>query len=879
MRTHDIWCRFRDHFLSLDHTLVPGSPLPVDDPTLLFVSAGMVPFKPYFLGEATPPFTRAVTRQKVLRTTDIDAVGRTARYNTFFQMAGSFAFADYFRTEAITYAWDLLMRATGDGGLGVDESRVWVTVLHGDDEAVALWRKIAGLPEHRIQRLGREDNLWNMGVPGPCGPSSEIFVDRGPQYGPDGGPAVDTDRFMELWNLVFLQDVRGPGDGDDYPILGSLPAHNIDTGMGLERTAVVLQDVGSIYETDLLRPLIDRVAAMSGRRYRSDPRSSDCVRMRIIADHIRSALMLTADGVTPSTDGRGYVLRRLIRRSVQSARLLGLDEPVVGELLGTARDLMAPSYPEIVPDFPRIDQVIRGEEEAFRRTLTAGERVFDLAAASSTGLTGAQAFALHDTHGFPIDLTLEIAAERGLSVDEAGFRTLMQQQRDRARSHRSAQMTDLSPYRGFSPTAFTGYDELTTEASVLGIIRDAQSVPVAVQGEIVEVILDRTPLYAASGGQASDAGRIRVGGDGGSTLDVLDVRKLGSGLWIHRVRVEDGEVTVGAPVVVDVDPRWRHGARQAHSATHIVHAALRQVLGPTALQSGSSNRPGHLRLDFAWPSRPAPEQLAEIETVANTAVDDDLTVRVFHTSLPDAVAQGAIALFGEAYGESVRVVEIGGAWSRELCGGTHVEHSSQVGPIAVLGESSVGSGVRRIEAYVGRTAFGHLAKERTLLADVAAQLRTKPSDLPERITDQVDRLRTAERELERARAAERSAAATALVASASRIGRTDTVLTTVDMPTTPSELRSFAFEIVAAFGSRPGVVTVVGPVDGRTGFVVATTATARERGTSAASLIDVLAPALGGRGGGTGDVAQGSSPNSTHVDAAFDRLRQAIDQS
>jgi alanyl-tRNA synthetase len=429
VRTHDIWSAFRDHFRSLDHLLVPGVPLPVDDPTLLFVSAGMVPLKPYFLGDATPPAPRVVSLQKCVRTTDIDAVGASMRYNTFFQMAGSFAFGDYFKREAITYAWSLL------DTLGVDPDRIWVTVYADDDESFRLWRRIAGLPETRIQRLGRADNLWDMGVPGPCGPSSEIFVDRGPAYGPDGGPAVDTDRFMEIWNLVFMKDVRGEGGDGDFPIVGELPSRNIDTGMGLERTAVVLQGVDTVYDTDLVRPILDRAAELTGRRYGTD--HDDDVRLRIVADHVRSAVMLVGDGVAPSTDGRGYVLRRLLRRAVRSIRLLGVDEPVLGELTGLVRDIMSPSYPSLVEDFPRIDGVIRTEEGAFQRTLANGHRVFERVAARSTGtLTGSDAFRLHDTHGVPIDLTLEMAAEAGLAVDEAGFRALMDAQRERARTAR-----------------------------------------------------------------------------------------------------------------------------------------------------------------------------------------------------------------------------------------------------------------------------------------------------------------------------------------------------------------------------------------------------------------------------------------------------------
>jgi alanyl-tRNA synthetase len=393
----------------------------------------MVPFKPYFTGVTPPPHPRAVSLQKCVRTTDIDSVGVTARYNTFFQMAGNFSFGDYDKPEAITYAWDLLMRSERDGGLGVDPDRVWVTVYEKDDESLALWRRIAGLPVERIQRLGREDNLWDMGVPGPCGPSSEIFVDRGPAYGPDGGPAVDTDRFMEIWNLVFMRDVRGPGEGKDYPILGPLPQHNVDTGLGLERTAVVLQGVGSVYETDLLRPLLDRASELSGRRYGTD--RSDDVGLRIVADHIRTSLMLVADGIRPARDGRGYVLRRLLRRTVRSMQRLGADEPVLGELTSVAHGLMLPIYPELDGELDRISTVISGEEDGFRRTLRSGRKIFDLA--STTGrITGEQAFALHDTHGFPFDLTLDVAGERGLSVDEDGFRRLMEQQRQRSRSGR-----------------------------------------------------------------------------------------------------------------------------------------------------------------------------------------------------------------------------------------------------------------------------------------------------------------------------------------------------------------------------------------------------------------------------------------------------------
>ncbi len=857
MRTHDIWSTFRDHFQLLDHLLLPSAPLPVDDPTLLFVSAGMVPFKPYFLGDAPPPAPRIVSLQKCVRTTDIDAVGVSMRYNTFFQMAGSFAFGDYFKTEAITYAWALLDK------LGVDPDRIWVTVYEDDDEAFRLWRRIAGLPPERIQRLGRADNLWDMGVPGPCGPSSEIFFDRGPRYGSDGGPAVDTDRFMEMWNLVFMKDVRGEGIGDDYPIVGELPSANIDTGMGLERTAVVLQDVGTVYETDLVRPILDRIATLATRGYGVD--RDDDVRMRIVADHVRSAVMLVNDGVTPSTDGRGYVLRRLVRRAMRSIRLLGVDEPVLGELTTVVRDLMAPTYPVLVAEFPRIDQVLRDEEEAFRSTLATGSRIFGLAvekaACRSTGvLSGADAFRLHDTYGFPIDLTLEMSAEAGLTVDEPGFRALMEEQRSRARRARTGDRGDSSAYRSLPPTVFIGYDQLTTDAIVTGLVRDGVVVPTAAPGDVVEVFLDRTPFYAESGGQAPDVGTM----SGPSvSLDVLDVQKLPGGRWSHRVRVMDGVVATGGRVVANVDPDWRLGARQAHSGTHVIHAALRQVLGPTALQSGSSNRPGQLRLDFAWSGPLSPVTLAEVELVANRAVREDLPVRVSHMTLIDATKLGALALFGEAYGSEVRVVEIGGDWSRELCGGTHVTGAAQIGPIAVIGESSVGSGVRRIEARVGIEAFTHLAMERDLVVQLGTLLGTSATDLPRRVEELVDRLRTAERRLEQLRRERLSVLATTLATDGDRC-----IAQQIAEVLTPAELRTLALDVLGRIGS--GTVAMFAPsADSRIGFVLAS----RGDGRSAHRLVDVVAPYIAGRGGGTDEIAQGAGTNPDGVDAAIAALR------
>ncbi len=858
MLTHDIWSTFRDHFQSLDHLLLPGVPLPVDDPTLLFVSAGMVPFKPCFLGDVEPPAPRIVSLQKCVRTTDIDAVGVTMRYNTFFQMAGSFSFGDYFKAEAITYAWELL------GKLGVDPDRIWVTVFSDDDEAYGLWRRIAGLPPDRIQRLGRADNLWNMGVPGPCGPSSEIFFDRGPQYGPDGGPAVDTDRFMEIWNLVFMTDIRGDGDGDDYPILAPLPSRNVDTGMGLERTAVVLQGVDTVYETDLVRPILDRMSQISTRRYGID--REDDVRMRIVADHTRSAVMLVADGVTPATDGRGYVLRRLLRRAMRSIRLLGVHEPVLGDLITDVRDLMAPSYPSLVGDFPRIDRVIRTEEETFRSTLAAGSRIFDLAASRSSGvLSGSDAFLLHDTYGFPIDLTLEMSAEAGLTVDEPAFRALMDSQRTRARRSRKTEIGSGSAYRSLPATSFIGYEQLSADTSVTALVRDGALVPDASPGDIVEVFLDRTPFYPESGGQASDAGRLT---GSGLTLDVLDVQKLPGDRWMHRVRVLDGIVTPGTPVEAAVDQDWRLGARQAHSGTHVLHAALRQVLGPSALQSGSSNRPGRLRLDFAWPDALSPATLGEVEMVANRAVRQDLPVTVSHMPLSKATALGALALFGEAYGNDVRVVEIGGDWSRELCGGTHVTGSAQIGPIAIVAESSVGSGVRRIDARVGIEAFMHLTTERDLVTRLTGLLAVPAADLPRRIESLIEALRGSQRQIEALRSARLSSLASSLVSSplVCRV-----ITHACDEELSAAELRVFALDVLERLGT--GLVCVFAPSGGRIGFVIVT----RGLGLSAHRLVGTVAPYVAGKGGGTDEVAQGSGTDPGGVDAALEAIRTVVE--
>ncbi|MET9630909.1 alanine--tRNA ligase [Lentzea sp. NPDC006480] len=884
MQTHEIIKRFREHFERNGHKYIPSSSLLLDDPNLLFVNAGMVPFKPYFLGEAPPPAPRMTSIQKCVRTPDIDEVGKTTRHLTFFQMAGNFSIGDYFKEDAIRFAWSLVTGSVDEGGYGFDPERIWVTVYQDDDEAIELWQKVAGLPTERIQRRDGKDNYWDMGVPGPGGPCSEIYFDRGPEYGKEGGPVVDEDRYLEIWNLVFMQDVRGelsPKEG--HKPIGSLPAKNIDTGMGVERVAYLLQGVDNVYETDLVRAVINKAEELSGRKYGAD--EVDDVRFRVIADHARSGVMLVGDGVTPGNEARGYVLRRLLRRIVRSARLLGVTEPVLVQFAEVVRDAMGPAYPELVSGFARIQQVLKAEEDTFLRTLDAGSRIFEGAAneVKADGratLPGDKAFQLHDTYGFPIDLTLEMASEAGLSVDEDGFRKLMAEQRARAKADASAKKSghgDQTVYRELleqGPTEFTGYTELASEATLRGIVLNGKRISSAKEGDIVEVVLDRTPLYAESGGQESDAGTIVTGN---AELEVLDVQKVARKLWVHQVRVVNGEISEGEHVEARVDPEWRVGARQGHSGTHVVHAALRQVLGPSALQSGSYNKPGYLRLDFAWTGGLSSEAKSEIEEVSNLAVRKDLPVSIVYTDMAGAQELGAVALFGETYDETVRVIEIGGPWSRELCGGTHVEHSSQIGPITLLGESSVGSGVRRLEAYVGIEAMRFLAKERAIVQNLSDMLKVGSEGLPERIESLVDRLKAAEKELEKVRAAQLLGNAGSLAEQALDIRGLSLVALGLE-GVSGNDLRTLGGEVRNRLGNKPGVVALFSVDGDKVSFVVATTAAARDLGLAAGKLVPVFGPAIAARGGGKPDLAQGGGTNPAGVPEAITALTNELDK-
>lgn len=886
MQTHEIRERFTNHFVNAGHQAIPSASLILDDPNLLFVNAGMVPFKPYFLGQQTPPFENgtATSIQKCVRTLDIEEVGITTRHNTFFQMAGNFSFGQYFKEGAITHAWGLLTGSVADGGFGLDPERLWVTVYLDDDEAAEIWEKKIGVPSERIQRLGMADNYWSMGVPGPCGPCSEIYYDRGEKYGKEGGPVADDNRYMEIWNLVFMEKERGQGIGkDNFDILGDLPKKNIDTGMGVERVACILQDVENVYETDLLRPVIDVAETLTGTKYGSDNTSD--IRFRVIADHSRTGMMLILDGVTPGNEGRGYILRRLLRRIIRSARLLGATGETMEQFMNTIMDTMTPSYPEIADNRERIMRVAVTEERAFLKTLVSGTHLFEEAATSikaagSTKVAGAQAFALHDTYGFPIDLTLEMAAEAGLEVDVEGFDSLMAEQRSRAKADSQAKKhghTDLSIYREWvdnNPTVFTGFEELDSQSKVLGLLSDGAKISEATEGQEVEVILDQSPLYAESGGQLGDRGQILLGD---TVLDVHDVQKIGKKLWVHKALVANGGLAVGDEVVASVDKQWRHAARQAHTATHLIHAALRQVLGPTALQAGSMNKPGYLRFDFNYTEQLTPAQVEQIQAITNEAVDTDWAVNTVETSLEEAKAMGAMALFGENYGSTVRVVEIGGPFSMELCGGTHVAHSSQIGPVALLGESSIGSGVRRIEAYSGLNSFNYLSKERALAEGLASSLKAPSEELPERVAQLVDKLKAAEKEIEALHRQQLMAQTADLLNNAQEIGGVTTLLLRVKDNTNAGDLRTIATTLKDKLGDREGVLVIASDNAGKVPFVVAATKAAVARGAHSGNLVKLVGSYIDGRGGGKADLAQGSGANIAGLESAFGAVRAEIE--
>jgi alanyl-tRNA synthetase len=854
-----------------------------DDPNLLLVNAGMVPFKPFFLGEVTPPYKRATSVQKCVRTLDIDEVGKTTRHASFFQMCGNFSFGDYFKEGAIALAWELLTKPVADGGYGFPEERLWVTVYLDDDEAADIWHKKIGVPLERIQRRDMADNFWSMGVPGPCGPCSEIYYDRGPAYGVDGGPIADENRYLEVWNLVFMQNERGAGGGKDgYPILGELPAKSIDTGLGLERMAALLQGVENIYEIDTTMQILSKASQLSGVNYGKNEKSD--ISLRVIADHARTAAMLIGDGVTPGNEGRGYVLRRMMRRTIRNMRLLGTNDPSMASLTQAAIGAMGPQYPELVADSARILSVSASEEESFLQTLKSGTAIFDLAASAvkatkSTQMSGDDVFKLHDTYGFPFDLTLEMAREVGLEVDESGFTRLMKEQRDRAKADARAKKsghTDLSEYKKIADvsgaTQFVGYAETQTESRVTAIVVDGVGTKSAQAGDDVEIILDRTPFYAEGGGQLADGGRITL--SDGTVVEIEDVQTPVPGVSIHRGRVLSGAIEVGQTALAHIDQERRNAISRAHTATHMVHKAFREILGETATQAGSENSPGRFRFDFPATGALSDGVLDEVEARVNALLLDDLAVTAEVMSQDEAKKLGAMALFGEKYGDRVRVVSVGD-WARELCGGTHVGRSGQLGVVKLLSESSIGAGVRRVEALVGADAYQFLAREHVLLNSLTQIIKgARVEELPARINDLVLKMRDIEKELSTLRTASAMESAASLISTAKVVAGTTVVVGSLADGIAADNLRLIALDLKAR--SANTVVALTSVVEEKIVLVVAVSDDARQNGVKAGALVKLGSAILGGGGGGKDDFAQGGGSDRSKISAALEAIELAI---
>ncbi|AEG44380.1 alanine--tRNA ligase [Isoptericola variabilis] len=892
MRTAEIRQRWLDYFESKGHELVPSVPLVSPDPSILFTIAGMVPFIPYILGTEQAPWPRVASVQKCIRTNDIENVGRTTRHGTFFQMNGNFSFGDYFKREAIDFAWELLTTEQSKGGYGFDGDRLWVTIWEKDAEAYEALTKGVGIDPKHVVRLPREENFWDTGQPGPAGPCAEWHYDRGPAYGPEAeGGTVDPggDRYLEVWNLVFDEFVRGEGQGKDYPLLGELEHKSIDTGAGLERIAFLLQGKENMYEIDEVFPVISTVEELSGKRYGADP--EDDVRMRVVADHVRSSLMVIGDGVRPSNEGRGYVLRRLLRRAVRAVRLLGVDEVALPSLLPVSKDAMKASYPELEAEFGRISDVAYAEEEAFRRTLAQGTTILDTAVSKAKSaadgrtptLSGAEAFQLHDTYGFPIDLTLEMAAEQGVQVDEKAFRELMAEQKQRARADALAKKTGHADLRAYetlskelrSPVEFLGYTDTEAAVQVAGLLVDGVPAPAATAPADVEVVLDRTPFYAEAGGQLADQGTIVL--DGGATIEVDDVQRPVAGLSVHRGRLVEGTVALGDPGTARIDVGRRVAISRAHSATHMIHKALHEMVGPDRTQAGSENAPSRVRFDFRSPSAVPSSALTEIEERVNTRLTENLEVTDATMPIAEARALGAMALFGEKYGDVVRVVSIGGDWSRELCGGTHVKATGEIGRVALLGESSIGSGVRRVDALVGDGAYGFHAKEHALVGQLTGMLNARPDELADRVGSLIARLKETEKELAALRQRQLLAAAGSLAANAPRVGDVRVVTHDAGEVASADDLRALALDVRGRLGeAEPVVVAVGGVAGGRPLIVVATNAGARDKGLRAGDFVRAAAGVLGGGGGGKPDLAQGGGSDAAALPAALDGVQEGV---
>lgn len=864
MEGHEVRRRFLDFFAARGHVVRPSASLIPIDPTLLLTVAGMVPFKPYLLGEEIPPYRRAVSAQKCVRTADLDIVGTTARHMTFFEMLGNFSFGDYFKAEAIDWAYELVTE-----GFGVDPDLLWFTVHETDDEAAAIWLDQVGVPAARLQRGGK-DNFWQMGVAGPAGPCSEIFVDRGAGYGDPGGPiGGGEDRFVEVWNLVFMQYVQD----EPYHVVGDLPAKNIDTGMGLERAAAAFQGVDTVFDIDTVRPILADAAAGLGVRY-GDHAGSD-VALRQIADHGRAMTFLVGDGVVPSNEGRGYILRRLVRRAVRHAWSIAGEGHITPRLVKAVVEQMGDPYPELAAKQEHIIEVLDREEFRFRRTLESGHQLLDgelERLAEGEQLAGSVAFKLHDTYGFPVELTTEIVSERGMAVDRAGFNAEMEAQQRRARQAwkggTAAGTTEI--YRRLvdeiGPTHFVGYRLERTQAQLLALLVDGLPAERAETGQVIEAFLDVTPFYGESGGQIGDQGYLDTPT---GRLEVDDTTHALPGFHSHRGKVTSGWVGVGQEVEAVIDGPRRESTAKSHTGTHVLHWALRDVLGGHAHQAGSLVEPGRLRFDFNHFQAVTSEELAEAERLANQRIIENGSVQTLETSREEAEKLGALAFFGDKYGERVRVVQIG-RFSVELCGGTHVPSSGQVGPLIVLGESSIGSNLRRVEALTGEAGFEHLVGLRSRLAEAGRLLKVAPGDVSTRIRSLLEKVESLEDSLAIASSKERQILAGQAVESAESIGSTRLVVMRSD-GLGAEQARALALSIRQELGR--GVAVVGSVAQGKAALAAAVSKDLVAAGVSAATIVGEPARQLGGGASRDAELAQAGGPKADQLDVALDLAR------
>ncbi len=863
MNGDDIRRVFLDFFAARDHTRVPSASLIPVDPTLLLTNAGMVPFKPYMLGEETPPYLRAVTVQKVIRTIDIDIIGTTARHLTFFEMLGNFSFGDYFKEKAIPWAYQLVTE-----GFGLDPERLWYTVHLSDDEAAEIWIDGVGVPADRVQRLDR-DNFWQMGVPGPCGPSSEIFFDKGPEFGEPGGPAVDDERHVEIWNLVFMQNVQD----EPYHVVGDLPAKNIDTGAGLERLATVLQGVPSVFHSDILRPIVATAEAATGVSFGAHERTD--VSLRILADHGKAVTFLIADKVVPSNEGRGYVLRRLLRRAVRHASLLGVRDLIMPRLIETTVEIMGAAYPELREKHDGIVEMATREEERFRRTLESGHQLLDQELArmeSGDVFPGATAFKLHDTYGFPRELTEEILLEKGIELDLEEFHRMMAEQRERARRHYKGgdAAAQAEAYRALlsavEATEFVGYEHEGGSGQILSIVREGDTVDRADKGQEIEVFLDRTPFYAESGGQVGDTGTLSTPT---GELRVADTRYALPGVHGHRGKVVAGYIQTGQEVVSEIDHDRRERIRKNHTGTHILHWALRDIVGEHVHQAGSLVADDRLRFDFSHYAGLEDEELLGVEQAVNERVIENARVTTLETSKAEAEAMGALAFFGDKYGERVRVVRAGD-YSTEFCGGTHVPSTGQIGPLILVGEGSVAANTRRVEALTGTAAYAYLSELRRQLTQAADVLRTQPGTLVQAATALTGKVRDQEERLEAFEQQARSAAASRMLEAADEHDGAKLLVAATD-DLSADGLRALAYQVRDRLGRGIGVI---GSRHSGKGVLVAfVSPDLVAAGVSAADILRPAAQVLGGGGSRDPELAQAGGPHGDRLEDALEEAR------